>query len=353
MSGIQRSSVAKMMELDLTPLIVRLPMNQIELDPDQPRQEGKHTDDEVRAIGKSMRVKQLQPATVREVGDKYRIVIGEGRWRGADAEGLEYLDCVITDETDPVKIKLMQIVENLHRKDMSKLDYAKSFQDLIDTGVCETAEQVAELCKCSPATVSVFLAVLNGPAELKELVRTGLATPDTARTLIDVQQRAPEVAAQLIQEGKAGGKVKRDDVRAAQHKLKADAGEPAPKTKPPKADAKAAAPVVSLPTTGAALDSSDDRAADEVRNGEGEQDKGTEPIVAAECDIFVGIAESSASCDVFARDVKKYGVAQLENNLVHTDPEMAWVIFGRGTDSSQIAPYRCSDLVILKITRRV
>lgn len=355
MSGIQRNSVKKMLELDQTPLIVRLPMSRIELDPDQPRQEGKHTPEEVKALGKSMRVKQLQPATVRVYGkdgkgdDLYRVVIGEGRWRGAAEEGLEFLDCVITEETDPVKIKVMQIVENLLRKDMSKLDYAKSFQDLLDTGVCETAEDVADLCNCSTATVSVYLAVLNAPPEVKELVSSGIATPDTARTLLDVQERSPEKAAELIEQGKADGKLKRDDVRAAQHELKAQAGE-APPAKRPKGAAKPAAPTAAPASP--PKRTQDDSAHLDAASEDAERDRSKEPIVASECDIYVGISESSAARDYFAGDVKKHGIAQLENNLVHTNPEMAWVIFGRGTDTSMIAPYRCSDLVILKITSR-
>lgn len=346
MSGIQRKSVAKMMELDLTPLIVRLPMNLIDLDPDQPRQEGKHTPEQVTALGKSMRVKQLQPATVREIGDRYRIVIGEGRWRGADAEGLEYLDCVITEETDPVAIKVMQIVENLHRKDMSKLDYAQSFKDLLDSGVCDTAEAVADLCNVSPATVSVYLAVLNGPAEVKELVRSGIATPDTARTLIDVQQRSPEAAAQLIEDGKVSGKVLRDDVRSVQADLKKQEAA----TKPPKPGK--IVPAKEQPSeTPAAVNSQASESALSIDVDDGKP-AAPGPIAVPAYNVLVGIAESSLAKEHFARDISKHGVAQLADEMVHADPEMAWVHFGRGTDDSMIVPYRCADLVILKIERR-
>ena len=344
MSRIERKSVANMIALDLTPLIVRLPMAEIELDPDQPRQEGKHTPEEIKALGKSMRVKQLQPATVRLVGDKYRIVIGEGRWLGADAEGLEYLDCVITEETDPVKIKVMQIVENLHRKDMSKLDYAQSFKDLMDSGVCDTAEEVADLCNVSPATVSVYLAVLNGPAEVKDLVRQGLATPDTARTLINVQERAPDVAAELIEKGKAGGIVKRDDVRAAQSELKKKDAEAKPSV-PGKGKAKDKP--VDEPAA-AKSDAPDPR----LRMDDDAKPAAPSPIAVSAYNVMVGIAESSSVKDQFARDVRTHGVAQLADEMVHPDPETAWVHFGRGKDDPMIVPYPCADLVILKIERR-
>ncbi|WP_395398668.1 ParB/RepB/Spo0J family partition protein (plasmid) [Pseudoduganella sp. UC29_106] len=154
---IQRRSIANARALTETPLIVRLLRSQIHLDPNQPRSQDKHTPETLAALAATMKSEgQQQAIKVRphpDIPDDYMLVFGEGRWLAAGIGEIEYLDCIITEESNIGKIRVMQITENLQRQDMSQYDTAKAFRELIDLGECENAAAVARRFGMSDATV--------------------------------------------------------------------------------------------------------------------------------------------------------------------------------------------------------
>src|SRR5918998_5576789 len=93
---------------------VDIPVEKIEADPDQPREEF-----EPEALGRladSMKAKgQLQPIRVRwdEGREAYVIIMGERRWRAAVMAGLSVMTCVVHEGAlDPGEQLAIQLVEN-------------------------------------------------------------------------------------------------------------------------------------------------------------------------------------------------------------------------------------------------
>lgn len=217
---IQRNAIAKMAYLDETPLIVRLPRAEMYPDPDQPRK--RRSQEKLEGLAQSMLTKQLQPCLVRQVAgrDGYMIVIGEGRWLGAgiNEEKLQtpqFLDCILVDEENVGKIRLMQLMENIQREDMNELDIANGYRELIELGECPNGKAVAERMGVSAATVSVFLKVLDAPEPIKQLVEKGITKIDTARTLMMLAEINKARADALVQEALDTNMLKRSSVRDA------------------------------------------------------------------------------------------------------------------------------------------
>lgn len=64
---------------------------------------------------------------------RYRIVMGERRWRAALIARLEKMPAIIVPEATRVKTLTMALVENLHRDNMGIMDEAAAYAELRDT----------------------------------------------------------------------------------------------------------------------------------------------------------------------------------------------------------------------------
>jgi len=86
------------------------PLNWFKVTP----QARRHFDEaELRQLGESLKVKQLQPVLARPDGT---LIAGERRLRAATLVGLPELIVIISDEPlTATRIKVFQLTENLHR----------------------------------------------------------------------------------------------------------------------------------------------------------------------------------------------------------------------------------------------
>lgn len=118
---------------------------------------------------------QLQPIRVRwcELRKKYIIVAGERRYRAAALAGLPDIECVVADaDISESEILREQVIENLLREGLLPSESARAFQDLMDK-LSFNGKELAAYLHVAPSTVSRTLAVLELPAELRQLVDTG------------------------------------------------------------------------------------------------------------------------------------------------------------------------------------
>ncbi|MBU6233763.1 MAG: ParB/RepB/Spo0J family partition protein [Acidobacteria bacterium] len=161
-----------------------IPITSIIPNANQPRQ---HFDEEALASLassiKSMGV--LQPIMVRPVAGKeeFEIIAGERRWRASRIAGLDAIPAYVeTDVNDTLSLE-RAIVENLHRVDLSALEEAAAYQQLIDDFAL-THEQVADRVGKSRATITNTLRLLNlGPSAQKAL-KEGRISAGHARALL-------------------------------------------------------------------------------------------------------------------------------------------------------------------------
>ena len=74
----------------------------------------------------------LQPILVRPLANgEYELIAGERRWRAAQRAGLTSVPAIVrvTDDLSSVE---QALVENLHRQDLTPLEEAAAFQQLIE-----------------------------------------------------------------------------------------------------------------------------------------------------------------------------------------------------------------------------
>lgn len=162
----------------------RIPLNQIEANPDQPR----HDFDENALSELAASVKMhdiIQPITVAKVGaNKYRIIAGERRYRAAKIAGLHDVPVYIREVNDS-KILELALLENLQREDLNAIEIALSYRQLMEE-LNYTQEQLAERMGKERSTVTNYIRLLKLPPDIQAAVRNGKISMGHARALINV-----------------------------------------------------------------------------------------------------------------------------------------------------------------------
>ena len=113
--------------------ISSLPLEQIEINPFQPRTEF----DEVAIMELAGSIRQhgiIQPLTVRKIGTgRYQLIAGERRFRASRRAGLKAVPCYIREADDQAVLE-MALVENIQREDLNPIEVGISYQRLIEEG---------------------------------------------------------------------------------------------------------------------------------------------------------------------------------------------------------------------------
>ncbi len=170
------------------PRLEDVPVGSIVPNPNQPRV---HFDEESMAelAASITEVGVLQPILVRAVGDgSYELIAGERRWRAARRAGLALVPAIVrtSDELGSVEKAL---VENLHREDLTPLEEAAAYQQLIEDFHL-THEQIAGRMGKSRSAVTNTLRLLSLPAAIQHLLADGRLSAGHAKALLATPDRA-------------------------------------------------------------------------------------------------------------------------------------------------------------------
>lgn len=160
-----------------------LPINDLQPNPLQPR--GKITKDQLEELVVSIKSYGiLEPIVVAHTPAGYQIIAGERRWRAAKEAGVKEVPVVIK-HTTPKGMLEMAIIENVQRVDLSALERAQAFQQLIrDFGFSQA--QIAEKLGKSYPYVSNTLKLLTLPDAIKDGLVGGQISEGHARALASI-----------------------------------------------------------------------------------------------------------------------------------------------------------------------
>ena len=162
----------------------RVPLDQIEVNPKQPRRD--FDDTSLNELAASIKIHDIiQPLTVTRLANgKFRIIAGERRFRAAKIAGLKDVPVYVRQANDADLLEL-SLLENLQRKDLNAIEIALSYKRLMDE-LEYTQEQVAERMGKERSTVTNYIRLLKLPPDLQIAVRTGTISMGHARALINV-----------------------------------------------------------------------------------------------------------------------------------------------------------------------
>src|ERR1043166_5210206 len=161
-----------------------LPIEQIHASKNQPRKVFDEAElDELAASIKEEGV--LQPILVRPhptLPKSYEIVAGERRWRAAQKAQLHDVPVIVRDIKDQEALEVA-LIENIQRADLSPLEEAETFQQLLNTYKYQQDDLAGALGK-SRAHINNMLRLNQLPEGVKELLRQNTLTAGHARALL-------------------------------------------------------------------------------------------------------------------------------------------------------------------------
>src|SRR5436190_10260774 len=176
----------------LTTGLAQIPIEQIQPNPYQPRRT--FNEASIDELARSVREHGIvQPLVVMRVGDKYKLIAGERRFRAAQKAGLSSVPVVVKDLVKSGDALQIALVENIQREDLNAMEEANAYHQLHDEfGL--TQEEIAKRVGKERSTVSNFLRLLKLPEAVKELLASGQLSMGHARALLSVESAKKQEA---------------------------------------------------------------------------------------------------------------------------------------------------------------
>ena len=165
-------------------------VHKIERNPHQPRKIFR--EDEIQQLADSINENgQIAPIVVREIGDKYELIVGERRWRATQLLKKETISAIVIQADDKTSA-VLSIVENVQREDLNSMEEAESLQRLIEEFKMSHDDVAKYICK-SRAHVSNLIRLNDLCTYVKDQLRLDKISMGHARAVqtlpADVQTR--------------------------------------------------------------------------------------------------------------------------------------------------------------------
>jgi ParB family transcriptional regulator, chromosome partitioning protein len=164
--------------------VLRIPLDQVEPNPGQPRKDFDET--ALSELASSIKIHDIiQPLTVSALASgKYKLIAGERRYRAAKIAGLKDVPVYVRQANDSQLLELA-LLENLQRENLNAIEIAISYKRLMDD-LDYTQEQVAERMGKERSTVTNYIRLLKLPPDIQVAVRNGVISMGHARALINI-----------------------------------------------------------------------------------------------------------------------------------------------------------------------
>ncbi|MCS7018659.1 MAG: ParB/RepB/Spo0J family partition protein [Cytophagales bacterium] len=164
--------------------IHEIPLEQIEVNPFQPRTEFDRN--ALEELAESIRVQGIiQPITVRQLEpSRYQLISGERRLKAAKLAGLTHIPAYIRTANDQQMLE-MALIENIQREELNAIEIALSYQRLI-TECHLKQEELGERVGKNRSTVTNYLRLLKLPPDIQAGLRDRKLTMGHARALINI-----------------------------------------------------------------------------------------------------------------------------------------------------------------------
>lgn len=173
--------------------IIRIPLEQIEVNPFQPRStfESESLDE----LSNSIRIHGvIQPITVRKIeNNKFQLIAGERRLRASKLAGLKEIPAFVRDASDQESIEIA-LIENIQREDLNPIEISINYKRLQDE--CDlTQEKLAERLGKNRSTVTNFLRLLRLPPDVQAGLRDNKISMGHAKALMSISNPISLLAA--------------------------------------------------------------------------------------------------------------------------------------------------------------
>ena len=166
-----------------------IPIDKIERNKDQPRTH--FEEDKLIELAESIKQNGLlQPIVVRPYNNVYQIVVGERRYRACLKAEMSEIPCIVQN-LDDEQTAAAALVENIQREDLSPIEEAWAYANLIELQQL-TQTELAEKVGKSQSTIANKLRLIQLSEPVQEALKTRTITERHARAMLGLDQEAQE-----------------------------------------------------------------------------------------------------------------------------------------------------------------
>ena len=180
-------------------LVSMLPIRLVDPNADQPRRS--FDEEALKELASSIEaVGVIQPIIVTKIGERYRIIAGERRYRASRLAGLEEIPAIVRD-WDQQKQLEAALIENLQRDDLNPIEEALGVKHLMEESGLTQEKTAERLGKSRPALANL-LRLLTLAESVQQMVVEGKLSAGHARALVSVdKKRQVQLANLTVQQG--------------------------------------------------------------------------------------------------------------------------------------------------------
>jgi ParB family chromosome partitioning protein len=162
--------------------IFDIEISRIRPNPYQPRRI--FNEQKIAELAESIKQKGLiQPLVLRRAGDDYEIVVGERRFRAAQALGLEKIPAIVYEEVSKQEMMELALVENIQRESLNPMEEAEAYRILIqECGITQT--EVADRVGKDRSSIANTLRLLGLPEKVRQMVADESLSEGHARVIL-------------------------------------------------------------------------------------------------------------------------------------------------------------------------
>jgi ParB family chromosome partitioning protein len=174
--------------------VIHIPVDRISPNPRQPRTRA--DPEELTELADSIREHGvIQPliVTYDEFNDQYVLIAGERRWLAARQAGLDHVPALIRNATDQQRLELA-LIENVQRADLSPLEAAMAFHQLVeDFGLSH--EEISSRVGKSRVAITNTMRLLKLPQAVQQALAEERISEGHARALLALLTPQAQAAA--------------------------------------------------------------------------------------------------------------------------------------------------------------
>lgn len=179
--------------------ILMVPIEKIVANPFQPRIE--FNEESLMDLAQSIRENGLiQPVTLKEKDGYYEIVAGERRYRACQIIGMTEIPANVMDVQES-QMAALALVENIQREDLSAIEEAKAFVQIMKVTGCTQSELAMKLGK-SQSSIANKIRLLNLSENVQNAVSSKIITERHARSLVGMdEKKQQEMLDKIVKKG--------------------------------------------------------------------------------------------------------------------------------------------------------
>ncbi len=138
----------------------------------------------------------LQPIVVVERDEGYMIIAGERRFRATKLANKKSIDAIVTNY-ESKNLRELALIENIQRENLSPLELAQSYKELIDEYTI-TQEELSDIIYKSRSQITNTLRLLSLSPYTQDLLNQGKITQGHAKVLVGLDEKSEVMIADTI-----------------------------------------------------------------------------------------------------------------------------------------------------------